>query len=289
MFKNLEFKVGVFIVVSISLMVSSLVFVAYKKGFFSESYEFHLSSRSGDGLSEGTSVIFSGFEIGKVTKLELAPSGIVLITVKTPMEHSKWIRETSSFVLNKPLMGSPKIIVLTSNLNAKVLPTSKTVEIKTIDGINEAIAKVQPVLERVEGIVRNVEQITGTMSNKTSLIAMATGRNESGDDLAQILKKSAELSESLRALLDKADTMVGNTNEHLYGKEGMIKELKSSLKRVDEILKNASKISADTAASTTDLAALRTEIDIAVRNANSLMNEIDSKIPLKAKKEVKLP
>lgn len=289
MFKNLEFKVGIFIIVSISLMVSSLIFVAYKKGFFSESYEFYLSSRSGDGLSEGTSVIFSGFEIGKVTKLELAPSGIVLITVKTTKEHSKWIRETSSFVLNKPLMGSPKIIVITSDLNAKVLPSSKTVEIKTIDGINEAIAKVQPVLERIEGIVKNVEQITGTMSNKTSLIAMATGRNESGDDLAAILKKSAELSESLRMLLDKADTIAANTNEHLYGKEGMIKELKSSLKRVDEILKNASKISADTAASTTDLAALRTEIDIAVRNANSLMNEIDSKIPLKTKKEVKLP
>lgn len=282
MFKNLELKVGIFVVSIVLLMLLSVVFIAYKKGAFEEMYELKLSSASGDGITEGMPVLFSGFEVGKITKMELTDTGIVVLHAKIPSKHAKWINESSDFILNKPLIGSPKIIIKTANLQAKPITKDKIPQLKTVDGINEAIARVQPVLERVEEIVKNVEKITGTMSNKTSIVAMATGRNESGDDLAQILRKSAELSESLHSVINKTD-------ERLYGKEGMIKDLELSLKRLDEILKNASKISADVAASTTDLVALRTEIDVAVRNANSIMNEIDSKIPLKTKKEVKLP
>ncbi len=282
MFKNLELKVGIFVTSIICLILLSVVFIAYKKGAFEETYELRLSSVSGDGIAEGMPVVFSGFEVGKITKMELTDTGVVLLHVKIPSKHKKWMNESSDFILNKPLVGSPKIIIKTANLQAKPIGKDKIPQLKTVDGINEAIARVQPVLERVEGIVKNIEQITGTMSDKKSLVAMATGKNESGDDLAHILKKTAELSDSIHKIVDKTD-------ENLYGDNGLAKELKSSLKKLDDILKNASKISADAAASTTDLVSLRTEIDLAVKNANSIMNEIDSKIPFKAKKEMKLP
>lgn len=289
MVKNVELKVGIFIFISLILIISSLLFVAYKKGYFSESSLFHLSSSSGDGLSEGTSVVFSGFEIGKVSKLELSPSGLVLITIKTSKEHSRWIRESSSFILEKPLMGFPKIIVTTPDLNSSILSTTKIVHIKTIDGINEAIAKVQPVLEKIEVIVKNVETITASLANKKSLAAMATGDNSSGQDLAQILTQSATLSASLHTVIEKANKITDTTDEKLYGEGGVFDDLKSSLFKLDETLKKTSQISSDVAASTADLVKLRAELDNAVKNANNLILEIDSKIPLKPKAEVKLP
>lgn len=312
MIKNVELKVGIFIFISIFLILSSLLFVAYKKGYFTESCLFHLSSSSGDGLSEGTSVVFSGFEIGKVSKLELSPSGLVLITIKTSQEHSRWIRESSSFVLEKPLMGFPKIIVTTPDLNSNILSTTKIVHIKTVDGINEAIAKAQPVLEKIEMIVKNVETITASLSNKKSLAAMVTGDNSSGhdiahllkqrslaamatgddssgQDLAQILKQSADLSASLHTVIEKANQITDTTNEQFYGKSGVLNDLKISLLKLDETLKNTSKISSDIAVSTTDLVKLRTEVDNAIRNANYLILEIDSKLPLKPEAEVTLP
>lgn len=289
MVNKLELKVGIFLVISAILIAISLVYVAYKKGFFSESHEFYLYSSSGDGLTEGTPLVFSGFQIGKVTKLDLSDEGLVLITLQTPKEHAKWIRESSSFMLDNPLIGFPKIIVQTNDFHAPILTKSKTVQVQKGYGVNEAIQKIQPLIERAEIIVRNVESTTNMMADKTSVAAMMSGNNESGLEMQRIIKKSSELSSVLHTLVDRADRIAQNTNEQLYGDNGMVLEMRSSLKKLDEILVNGRKITADTAATTDDLVLLRSDVEQTIQSANSLLHEIEAKIPMKTQKEVTLP
>jgi phospholipid/cholesterol/gamma-HCH transport system substrate-binding protein len=52
---------------------------------------------------------------------------------------------------------------------------------------------------------------------------------------------------------------------------------------------NINKISTDAAASTSDLKALREQVDAAVFSLNELVKEIEQKIPFKKAPEIKLP
>jgi phospholipid/cholesterol/gamma-HCH transport system substrate-binding protein len=102
--------------------------------------------------------------------------------------------------------------------------------------------------------------------------------------------------EKLRALTAKLDSLAGKTDQWLYAQDGladqvrlMLNDAQSSLKKADALMSNAVEISADVKEGTQDIAALRAEIDDAVRKANALVNQINRMWPFKREPEVKLP
>jgi phospholipid/cholesterol/gamma-HCH transport system substrate-binding protein len=84
-----EYKVGLFIICTTIVICLTLLYLAKEKGFFTTVHTFTLSSKTGEGFTEGMPVVFSGFNIGKVHALELNDKGIVLIKIKIPQRHVK--------------------------------------------------------------------------------------------------------------------------------------------------------------------------------------------------------
>lgn len=305
-----EFKVGLFIVSTTIVILASLFYLAYQKGFFSRTYTFTLSSRSGDGLTEGMPVVFSGFNIGKVSTLELDESGMVLIKIKVPQTHVKWIKADSTFILYRPLIGSPRIVVATGNLNSPPLPENKTVPMETVNDINDAITKVQPLLDKISKIADNLEQlssnlanpqgdlnlllgntqkITSTLSRKKSLLDMAVDDKESVESVHEALKK-------VKSITTKIDSMADKTDAQLYGKEGtlininiILKDIAGKLQKLDTTVDNINKISKDASESTKDLRLLRSDIDDAVTAIDDVVKKIDDLISTRKQPEFKLP
>ncbi|MEK6655533.1 MAG: ABC transporter substrate-binding protein, partial [Thermodesulfobacteriota bacterium] len=66
-------------------------------------------------------------------------------------------------------------------------------------------------------------------------------------------------------------------------------DLLAKLAKIDATLDNINKVSADAVDSTKDLKVLRSELDAAVTAIGNLADELDRKIPFKAKPEIKLP
>jgi len=91
------------------------------------------------------------------------------------------------------------------------------------------------------------------------------------------------------AWLFTQDGVADQTREALAQVRLMLNDAQSSLKKADEMMTNAVAISADVKEGTQDIAALRAEIDDAVRKASALVNEINKKWPFKRDPEVKLP
>lgn len=65
MAKNIERKVGLFILITTALIVASVVYIAYKKDVFTPTHTYTLSSKSGDNLTEGMPVVFPGSRSGR--------------------------------------------------------------------------------------------------------------------------------------------------------------------------------------------------------------------------------
>lgn len=305
-----EFKVGLFIVSTTLIILAALVYLAYEKGFFARIYTFTLSSKSGDGLMEGMPVVFSGFDIGKVSDLELNDKGIVIIKIKIPEKHVKWIKADSSFVLYRPLIGAARILVTTDNLESPPLTEDKIVAMSTVNDINDAITKVQPLLEKITQIAENLEQltynlsnpqgdlsrimnnaqkITSTLSSKKSILEMAV------DDEASI----KSIHESLRKIKDivaKIDKLADKTDEQLYGQEGtlptinkILKDVSSKLQSLNKTVDNINKISQDTSEGMKNFRILRSDIDDTVNAIDDVAKKLDELLSAKKEPEFKLP
>ena len=303
MLKKTEFKVGLFVVITSVLIVASIAYLAYSKGLFTREHTFTLSSTTGEDLSEGMPVLFSGYRIGRGGKLELNDKGILLITIRVPEPHDQWIRSNSTFSLYKPLIGSSRLIVTTNDLSSPSLSPGTIREITIINDITETIKKVQPTLEKINEVVTNIERITGNLadpqgdvnrilrntetltanlSKKETFIEMATGNPESAKSVNESLKKVKDI--------------LVKTDEQLYGDDGtlplirkILKDIIVKLEKLNAALDNVVKISADASDSTKDFKLLRAEIDSTVTSIAKLVKDLDKILPSKKEPEIKLP
>lgn len=317
MIQKIELKVGLFLIITSVMIAASIGYVAYKKDFFAKIHTFTLAAKSGEDLTEGMPVVFSGFKIGLVQALELSNDGSVLIKIKIPERHVKWIRTDSTFIVNKPLIGSARIVVVTDNLQSSILSSTQVPEVTNVSDINETIKQARPLLDKVNRIASNVEtitatvaapdgsvqkmlahveQLTGNLAQKKSFAEMAIGNQESLDALYAAIKKTKDITAQVEAILQKADKMATKTDAQVYGEEGVLpvvnkslQDVLAKLQKLDTTVDNINKISADAAASTSDLKALREQVDAAVFSLNELVKEIEQKIPFKKAPEIKLP
>jgi phospholipid/cholesterol/gamma-HCH transport system substrate-binding protein len=281
--RNIQFKVGLFIIITSVMIVAFIGYVAYKKGVFAKEHTYTLSSKSGENLTEGMPVVFSGFKIGRVDSLELNAAGLVVIKIKVPDQHIRWVRADSVFILEKPLIGSARIYVATANLSAPALSEEAIPQIVEANDINDAVKSIKPILEKISSITHHVETLTSNLADP-------------GGDMAKILSNAKNATQRVDGILQKVDAMASKTDEQLYGSQGalthvqtILKDLIVKLKKMDPVLDNIHRISADTADTTKDMKDLRQDIDSMVNDMNALLNDIDRLIPLKKETHLKLP
>jgi phospholipid/cholesterol/gamma-HCH transport system substrate-binding protein len=260
--------------------------------------------------------VFWGFNIGQVSSMELTAKG-VLIHIKIPERNNRVIRANSKFVLDKPLLGTSRIIVTTDNLNDPPLSPKVFPEITVSNDINELIKKVQPIAEKLDSIgasvatltanladprgevtriLKNVETVTAHFSKKESLLEMAVGTKESVKSIQDILSNVQDMTVRMDGILKKVDTLAGKSDEEIYGRDGVfplvrniLRDLLAKLAKIDATLDNINKVSAEAVDSTKDLKILRNNLDETVNAIGALVDQLDRIIPFQDKPGIKLP
>ncbi|OJZ21215.1 MAG: ABC transporter substrate-binding protein [Thiobacillus sp. 65-29] len=313
---SMHFKVGLFALASLLLGATFLAYLLHARGFFEDTFHLQLAAASADNVTPGVPVVFSGIEIGRVTTLGLNDNGGIVIHAEFMARNARWLKENSSFTLDKPIVGGARIRVDSPDLNAPALPNHATMLLVSSD-----ISKEIPVLvERVKAILANVEHLTrkdgeivGTLANVQTMTGRMTGEYgvlegvlgspEKARAVTETLDKTRSLMARLDGLALKMDGMAGKADQWLFARDGvadsaqaslkqigvLLNDARSSLQKADALMANAVAISADVREGTQDIARLRAEIDDAVRRANALVNEINKMWPFARDPEVKLP
>lgn len=306
---KLHFKVGLFAAASLLLAAIFIVYLLHARGFFEKTFHLQLAAASADGVAPGVPVVFSGIEIGRVTTLGLNENGGIIIHTEFLSRNAKWLKENSSFTLDKPIVGGAKIRVDSPDLGAPALPDNATMLLLTSDISKEIpalVERVKAILANVEYLTRKDGEINATLANVKTVTGRMTGEYGMLEGVLGSPEKARTLTDSLdktRALITKLDGLAAKADQWLFAQDGMAEQTKaslaqvrlmlndaqSSLKKADAVMTNAVEISANVNDSTQDLAQLRTEIDDAVRKANDLVNQINKKWPFAREPEVKLP
>jgi phospholipid/cholesterol/gamma-HCH transport system substrate-binding protein len=313
---KLHFKVGLFAAASLLLAGAFVVYLLHARGFFEETFHLQLAAASAEGVAPGVPVVFSGIEIGRVTTLGLNEEGGIIIHATFFKRNAKWLKENSTFTLDKPIVGGAKIRVDSPDLNAPALPDDATVLLLTSDISKELpalVERVKAVLDNVEHLTRKDGEITATLANLQTVTGRMTGEYGMLEGILGSPEKARAVTDSLdniRALVGrldrlalKVDGMAVKTDQWLFAPAGvaeqthealaqirlMLNDAQSSLKKADAMMTNAVAISADVKEGTQDIATLRAEVDDAVSKANALVNKINKMWPFASEPEVKLP
>ena len=314
--KGLGVKVGMLLAVTILVAAGFVLYVLYARGVFEQTQRVVLIADNAEGVRVGMDLTFAGFPIGIVRRITLRDDGKVRIGVRIPVSDAKWLRQSSVFVLDVPLVGAAKLRAY--SLDLKDPPLEHRAERPLLRGdanaeIPRMLATLRQVLENVDQItvsgsslqesLKNVRTVTERMAGKQGVLGAALGGEDNAKKLLQTIDRANALLASLGGVSLKLDAVLSKTDQRVLGPGGVVDEtqkavvqanvilgeVRASLKRVDGILNDAQAVAGNAKAATTDLAALRAEVEASLRKVTSLIEEINRKWPFERDTKIRLP
>jgi phospholipid/cholesterol/gamma-HCH transport system substrate-binding protein len=296
--KNLQFRVGLLLGLTIMVAAGFVIYALYARGVFEATQRLTLLSDNAEGVSIGMDLSFSGFPVGRVQRISLGEDGRARIDIEIPRKDAKWLRVSSIFTLERGIVGASRIRAFSGNLQDPPLP----------DGAERAVLRgdtqeeIPRMVATLRSVLENVEQVTGAGGSLQASLDSLRGVTERLGN-KEDMEKVVSLIDRANALLASLDGVVAKTDQRMFGAGGVVdgtqravdqanailNELRESLKRVDRILADAQAVSGNAKAATTDLAQLRAEVDASLRKVSGLIDEINRKWPFQRDSEIRLP
>jgi phospholipid/cholesterol/gamma-HCH transport system substrate-binding protein len=219
------------------------------------------------------------------------------------------LRESSVFTLVRGLVGNTSIKAFSGVLTDPPLPDGA--ERKVLVG--DTNSEIPKLIGAARDLIQNLTQLTAQESELSKSLANVQAVTEKLNGPRGVLgvmfgndadtKKLIVAVDRANVLLARFDKLALQADTQLFGAQGVIpearavvaqiagalEEARASLKRVDNVLADAQVVAGNAKVATTDLGALRAEVDASLRKVEALVDEINRKWPFARDTELKLP
>jgi phospholipid/cholesterol/gamma-HCH transport system substrate-binding protein len=293
--RRLELKALLLLVFMLALVLGSAVYVLYARGAFEATQQVVLVSDDSEGVVVGMDMTFSGFPIGRVGRIELAPDGKARILVDVPLKQAHWLRQSSVFTLVRGLLGNTNIRAYSGIMTDPPLPDGAVREVLRGD----ATADIPRLMSAARELVETVQMLAssdGALGGSLANVQQLTDKLKGPTGALLTLERTNSLLARLDGLALRADTQVfgpdgvmPETRSTIVQLNSLLGEARGSLKRVDAVLVEAQAVGANVKVATADLGTLRAEVESSLIKVESLVHEIHRKWPFARETEVKLP
>ena len=253
-FRNLEKKIGIFVLAALCGIAVILLLVGIQRDFFTKKYTLKFTVERGTGFAKGMPVKLSGFRIGRITSMSLNNQATVDVFVEIDHKYKKWIRTDSSVKLIKEgLIGDSVIEISVGSSNKPELKDRESlvyVKTKSLDQVVDEVAeKVKPVLIEVKDIISYVNDPDGDLKKTIHNLEVLTRNLEQTRSRAETL--IASTNRNLDNISGRTITLLDTTNKKIEGIDtakinASLEKIPPLLEKTDATMANVAAISAET-------------------------------------------
>lgn len=307
--ETLEFRAALLVGLLVLLVAASAAYLLYARGVFEPSQQLVLLSDDAEGVTVGMDLTFAGFPVGRVRRIELSADGTTRIIIDVPRKDAHWLRESSVFTLTRGLVGNTNLRAFSGLLSDPPLPAGAERRVL----VGDATAEIPRLVAETRDLIRNLTQLT----NADSALATTLGNVQSATEkikgprgaLGVLFGNDADAQKLVvtldrtNTLLARIDGLAAKADQQVFGAEGLMPEARAavvqlnaalleareSLKKIDAILVDAQAIAGNARSASTDLAALRSEVDANLRKVSRMIDEVNRRWPFAKPTEIKLP
>lgn len=305
---NLELRAALLLALFVLLVAGTVVYLLYARGAFEPTQRLVLLAEDSEGVRVGMDLTFSGFPIGRVHRVELAPDGNARILIDVPRKDAHWLRESSVFTLVRGLVGGASLKAYSGILSDPLLPDGAERGVLIGDAgaeLPRLVAAARELVQNLTALSSSDSALAGMLGNLQSLSERLQGPQGAAGVL---LGKDADvrrLGEALartNALLARLDGIAARADTQVLGERGVVPEARAmivqlnamlvdaraTLKKVDGVLAEAQAVAGNARAATSDLSVLRGEVDATVRKVERLVDEVNRKWPFASDAQLQL-
>jgi len=292
-----------------SLVAGFVLYVMVARGVFESTQQLVLISDDSEGVIVGMDLTFSGFPIGRVSRIELASDGMARMVIDVPHKDAQWLRTSSVFTLERGMVGDTRLRAYSGILSDPPLPPDSERTLLRGDTSAEMprlIAAARALLENLEGMtstesplnasLAQLKTTTERMNGRYGLLTGVMGSDSHAQNLIQTLERTNSLLAKAEqrmfgngGVMDSAQATLSSSKAALDQLHSVLGDARNTLKNVDAVLAEAQAVGANARLASTDLGALRAEVEANLRRLSQLTDEINRKWPFARDTEIKLP
>lgn len=307
--QNVEAKAALLVLLMVLLISATAIYLMYARGAFEASQTLVLVTDDSEGVVVGMDVTFSGFPIGRVSRIQLNDEGKVKMIVDVARKDAHWLRSSSIFTMERSLLGATRLRAFSGILSdppledgavRNVLAGDANAEIPILLGATKELVENLKALTASDSSLQlslhNVKSITERMDGKGGALSVLAGTDDNAQKLLTTIDRANKILATIDGLALKADSQlfgkrgaVPEAQAAMVQLNGLLTDARASLKKVDAVLIEAQAVGANVKDATVDLAPLRADVETNLRKVEQLLNEINRKWPFKREADVKLP
>ncbi len=243
--KVLNFRVGLFILITVSLFILILFFLSGEQRFFEKSYTLTTSFANTAGLIKGAAVRLSGVRIGAVTGIDFAqkPVGdkVINVTMKVNKEGMERLNpDAKATIRTEGLLGDKYIEILPGEEKPLAkLPDTMAIESQTPIEFSSIIGQSGDLLANIISISESLDKIV-----------KGFGKEENIKNISKTIASLKASSEAVQKNLEAIEHNNGILNTMIYGPrdqsgkkidENTLVKLNKTIAKLDKVLNEINK------------------------------------------------
>lgn len=269
-----EAKAVGLLLLTLLLVLAFVGYVMQARGVFDDNQHLLLVAENAEGVAVGNDLSFSGFPIGRVTRIELGDDGKAHIHIDVPLRDARWLRSSSVFTLERGVVGGARLRAYSGVLDDPQLEDGARRDVLIGDaasGVPELVATMHKLIDNVARLTAEESALSATLANLQQFSATLNGRHGA---LGALLGNERDVARVLAALEESRALLV---------------DARASLNKLDAALVDVKAITGNARAASEDLDALRAEVDLNLRKVSGMVDELNRKWPFARERELKLP
>ncbi len=229
-------RLGIFIFIGTVLMVISILLLGNKESLFVSTINLKTYFNTIEGLKAGAPVRLSGYDIGSVSGVSLAPdtSGRVEVYLNIDKSIRHFIRLNSiATVETEGLVGKKIIAITPGSPDFEIIKDGGVIPSKNPMNITEIIEETQSIMAYVKDITKDFSEIVekinsgqgsiGKLVNDDKLYKSTVSITQSADrSLNEITAKFEEVSDFLINITTGFDRIVANIDTTIVDVKDLI-------------------------------------------------------------------
>lgn len=250
-----EIKTGIIVIVGIVAFIFGLSYLK-SSPLFENNKTFYAVYENVGGLQAGTQVSINGYGVGNVTGINFKDSSGKLLVTFTVSNEFDFSENSVAELFDTGIIGGKGIQIIPVFDQAANAKSGDTLQSKIKPGLTDLVQqKLTPLQQKVEGAVSHADSL---LMNVNDILDDPTKR-----ELKETIVSLNQLIGAFKGSADKLNVLLENNKE----------QLDNSLKNVDNITSNFSKLSDSLA--NVDLAGTLTNFQTTVDKLNGILAKIE--------------
>ena len=256
-----ERLVGVFVLAALAVIFGLIFINGRTTHLFEKRVTYHAYLNSAQGISTESVVKVSGLEVGRVSGLDIADNNRIHLTLFIYERYHDLVRADSHVALSKlSVLGKASIDITAGTPGSPVLPDGATLAIEEPRSLDELVADLTPVMEKVKRIVEGVAAMVDAVDP---------------NDIKTTSHELAQTMASMRSISGQIASGKGAVGQLVYD-DKVEKSLAHSLASLESTLARADKRLAEMEPVTKNAAAITKELGGLVAESKQLVNQMNT-------------